>query len=341
MIAFVDPPSAIVAVTAFSNASVVRMSRGLQILPDHLDDPPAGGRRPCANAPSRRAGIDDAPGQRHAERLGGRRHRRGRAHRHAGAERAGDAVFHLAPRALVERARAAFGPVLPDVAALIRASARASCRAASVRRGRRCRQVRARRAHEQRRHGLVAAAEQHGAVSRDRSAAPLPPPSPAGCDRASCVGFMNVSPSVISGISIGNPPACQTPRLTSSARSRKCAWHGFASLQVFRMAMMGLPAMSSALKPACFARERWPNERRSSRPNQRKLRRSLGSFRRSVIRRTRAMHARPGRSSLDFSRIERRDVGRDRTCRVRCRPARWRGAARVPVPTRRAGLRAA
>src|SRR4051812_40127768 len=37
---------------------------------------------------------------------------------------------------------------------------------------------------------------------------------------------MNVSPSVSTGISIGKPPACQTPRLTSSARSLKWVWQG-------------------------------------------------------------------------------------------------------------------
>ena len=42
-------------------------------------------------------------------------------------------------------------------------------------------------------------------------------------------------------------------------------WQGLASLQVLRIAMTGLPPMSSALNPACLARERWPNERRSSR----------------------------------------------------------------------------
>ena len=65
---------------------------------------------------------------------------------------------------------------------------------------------------------------------------------------------------VRTGISIGKPPACQTPRFTSSARMRKCAWQGFASLQVLRIAMTGLPWKSSALKPACLARERWPND---------------------------------------------------------------------------------
>jgi hypothetical protein len=55
-------------------------------------------------------------------------------------------------------------------------------------------------------------------------------------------GFWNGSASAIAGISIGNPPACHTPRLTSSARVRKCAWQGLMSLQVLMMAITGFPA---------------------------------------------------------------------------------------------------
>jgi hypothetical protein len=55
-------------------------------------------------------------------------------------------------------------------------------------------------------------------------------------------GFWNGSDSVIAGISTGKPPACHTPRFTSSARWRKCAWHGLMSLQVLMIAMTGLPA---------------------------------------------------------------------------------------------------
>ena len=80
---------------------------------------------------------------------------------------------------------------------------------------------------------------------------------------------MKVSPTDRTGISIGKPPACQTPRLTSSARVRKCAWQGLASLQVLRIAITGLPRKSSAAKPSCLARERWPKERRSFFANQR------------------------------------------------------------------------
>ena len=60
------------------------------------------------------------------------------------------------------------------------------------------------------------------------------------------MGFWNGSDSDIAGSSTGNPPACQTPRLTSSARSRKCVWQGLSSLQVFRMAITGRPLYSSA-----------------------------------------------------------------------------------------------
>jgi hypothetical protein len=47
---------------------------------------------------------------------------------------------------------------------------------------------------------------------------------------------------VIAGISTGKPPACQTPRFTSSARWRKWLWHELMSLQVLMIAINGLPA---------------------------------------------------------------------------------------------------
>jgi hypothetical protein len=55
------------------------------------------------------------------------------------------------------------------------------------------------------------------------------------------LGFMKISASDIAGISSGKPPACQTPRLISSARWRKWRWHGLISLQVLRIAITGLP----------------------------------------------------------------------------------------------------
>jgi hypothetical protein len=60
------------------------------------------------------------------------------------------------------------------------------------------------------------------------------------------LGFTNVSASDMAGSSMGNPPACSTPRLTFSARERRCAWHALISLHVLMMPITGLPDQSSA-----------------------------------------------------------------------------------------------
>ena len=134
-----------------------------QVFPHHLDDAAAGRG---GHARMRRVGRRNRrrAGQRQAQRVHRRRHRRRRAHRHAGAERARDAVFHLAPGAVVEQAGALLVPVLPDVGA--RAEDLPAPVAAQHRPGGHedRRQVRAGRAHHQRRDGLVAAAEQDDAV---------------------------------------------------------------------------------------------------------------------------------------------------------------------------------
>jgi hypothetical protein len=59
-------------------------------------------------------------------------------------------------------------------------------------------------------------------------------------------GLTNGSASDIAGNSMGKPPACSTPRLTSSARARRCAWQALISLQVLMMPMTGRPAQSAA-----------------------------------------------------------------------------------------------
>ncbi len=58
-------------------------------------------------------------------------------------------------------------------------------------------------------------------------------------------GLTKGSESDIAGSSTGKPPACHTPRLTSSARCLKCEWHWLISLQVLITAITGLPAKSS------------------------------------------------------------------------------------------------
>ena len=60
------------------------------------------------------------------------------------------------------------------------------------------------------------------------------------------VGRMLDSPSDITGNSSGKPPASQTPRLTCSARSRRCALQGVSSDQVLQMPMTGRPSNTSA-----------------------------------------------------------------------------------------------
>src|SRR3989440_9944897 len=93
------------------------------------------------------------------------------------------------------------------------------------------------------------------------------------------VGFTMTSASDIAGSSIGKPPACNTPRFTSSARWRRCVWQGLISLQVLMIAITGRPAQSAVSYPTWRRRERWPNERRSLTPSQRWLRRSSGRLR--------------------------------------------------------------
>ena len=68
------------------------------------------------------------------------------------------------------------------------------------------------------------------------------------------VGLTMTSPRLIAGSSKGKPPANKTPRLTASARSRKCAWHGDKSLHVFNIATIGRSIKSSRLKPCCCIR---------------------------------------------------------------------------------------
>ncbi len=70
------------------------------------------------------------------------------------------------------------------------------------------------------------------------------------------VGLQYVSDKVDTPNSTGKPPACHTPRLTCSARSRRCMWHGFSSDQVLRMAMTGLPWCSEASTPSWRIRDR-------------------------------------------------------------------------------------
>src|SRR3954447_25678618 len=69
------------------------------------------------------------------------------------------------------------------------------------------------------------------------------------------------------GNSIGQPPACQTPRLTASASSRKWMWQWLTSLQVWAMPTIGLArSMSSNPEALLQARMVIPQPRASSAP---------------------------------------------------------------------------
>ncbi len=77
------------------------------------------------------------------------------------------------------------------------------------------------------------------------------------------VGRISVSPRLITGNSIGKPPASSTPRRTWSASSRKCALHGVASDHVLQMPITGRPSNWSWGTPWFFIHERWTSPSRS------------------------------------------------------------------------------
>jgi hypothetical protein len=56
------------------------------------------------------------------------------------------------------------------------------------------------------------------------------------------VGRISVSPRLITGNSIGKPPASSTPSRTCWASSRKCALHGVACDHVLQMPITGRPS---------------------------------------------------------------------------------------------------
>ena len=114
--------------------------------------------------PASAAGIEEAPGKRHADRFGDRGHGGSRAHGHAGAVAAGDAGLDIDPVLVGDFAGAPLVPVFPGIRA--RAQRLALPVAAQHRaRGQIDRgQIHAGGAEQQRRRGLVAAAHQHHAV---------------------------------------------------------------------------------------------------------------------------------------------------------------------------------
>src|SRR5215470_11886644 len=134
-------------------------------------------------------------------------------------------------------------------------------------------------------------------------------------------GLTNGSESDIAGSSIGKPPACSTPRFTSSARSRRCVWQKLMSLQVLMIPMTGLPAQSAESNPPWRSRERCPKARRSLTPSQRWLRSSSGLLRVVILGATRVLVDRKiGRANhfFPFCRFVR-----DEFAEISCRARDW------------------
>ena len=137
--------------------------RRLQILPDHVDDAPAGLVGDLAAFAMRR-GNGGAAGQAHAERLGERVHRRGGAHGVAMADRRRRGGHDLHELLVVDLAFGEFGARLPDDRA--RAGALAVMPAVVHRPAREHDggNVDRRRGHDAGRSRLVAAGGEHDAV---------------------------------------------------------------------------------------------------------------------------------------------------------------------------------
>ena len=160
--ALVEPPSAVVTAMAFSNASLVMISRGVMPEAQHVDDGLAGapGVVLAAGVDRRRRGR---AGQRHADRLGDRAHRVGGEHAAARAlARAGLALdlAELVLGDLAERAGADGLEHAGDVERLAVVLAGQDRAVVDEHAG----QVEAGRGHQHRRDALVAAGEADEAV---------------------------------------------------------------------------------------------------------------------------------------------------------------------------------
>ena len=163
--ALVDPPIADSTRMAFSNASIVRMLLGLQVLPDHLDDSPTGevSESPASRVRSREGCTLR---KRHPERLCHRRHRRRRPHRVAVP---GAARHRRLGRDELLGAHQSGADVLahaPHVGGGAEGLALVTPRQHRPTGQHDRREVNRRGAHQHRRRGLVAARQQHDAVER-------------------------------------------------------------------------------------------------------------------------------------------------------------------------------
>jgi len=89
-------------------------------------------------------------------------------------------------------------------------------------------------------------------------------------------GRMRLSPRLMTGNSMGKPPASHTPRLTWSASARKWALHGASSENVLQMPMTGRPSKASSGTPSLRTQLRCRMPSRPGASNQAALRRRRG-----------------------------------------------------------------
>ena len=168
MTALVEPPSASSTRSAFSTDFALTMRSGVSFEPISLT-----AAAPVASAARRRsactAGIAAVPGRHHAERFGEAGHGRGGAHHRAGAGGDRELAFDLGNLVGIDLAGAIARPEAAAIGAgaePLAAMAAGHHRAGDQRDGR---PVGGHRAHQLRRHGLVAAAHQHHRVHRLRA----------------------------------------------------------------------------------------------------------------------------------------------------------------------------
>ena len=162
----VEPPIASSTRSAFSTAAGVTIWRGV--------GPPSRGQRDGAHAArlagAQPIGVHRRDGRRarqhHAERLGEARHRARGAHHRAGARGRGQARLDAPDLGLVDAPAPVLGPEAPAVGA--GAKARLAVAPGHHRPGdhQNRRLVGRERAHQERRHGLVAAPHQHDRIHR-------------------------------------------------------------------------------------------------------------------------------------------------------------------------------
>ena len=252
--ALVEPPIAASATIALWNDARVRTALGRRSCADHLDGEPAGRVRASEQPAVRRRGAGHA-GQRHAERLGQQRHRRGGAHRVA-----------VAAAADHRRLGAAGTPPADSVPARTSSLTAATrrCRSPAACRGR-CRSASGRRARRRPGRSTDAAAISSAGIVLSQPPSSTTPSIglarsissvaiAAMLRQSIAVGRTCVSPSDTTGRFERDAARLVHALLTLSATSSRWALHGVRSEAVLAMAICGRPSNAWAGSPGASRR---------------------------------------------------------------------------------------